>query len=155
MYRSDKDALQNRLYTIGAFIRSILPLFDGTFADYGILNRVFGDQYEVADDGTLALRDRKKVSASSLQSPYDEEASFRDKHGEEVAGFVNNITETVEEGKPSIVTSEQVETATKADCHMLKGGVENSERATGAHVETVHARARRTGNSPRSMEACS
>lgn len=36
------------------------------------------------------------------------------------------ITETIEEGKPSIITSVQVETAVFADCHFLQEAVEAS-----------------------------
>lgn len=138
VYRSDKDALQNRLYAIGTFIHSILPLYDDTFAGYDILRRVFNDQYEVSEDGKVTLRD-KKISADSLQSPFDKDASYRNKNGKETCGYVTNITETVENGKPSIITSVQTETATKADCHMLQEGVANSEEVTGTQVETVYA----------------
>lgn len=39
---------------------------------------------------------------------------------QKVQGYVTNITETVEEGKPSIITSVLVETAVFADCHFFK-----------------------------------
>lgn len=47
----------------------------------------------------MQLRDKKTISANSVQDPNDPEASFRDKHGQKVQGYVTNITETVEEGK--------------------------------------------------------
>ena len=139
VYRSDKEVLQNRLSIIGSFIHSILPLYGDTSADIDILRRVFDDQYEVSEEGEVTLRDKKKISANSLQSPYDKDASFRNKHDQKVSGYVTNITETVEEGKPSIITSVQTETATKADCHMLQEAVANSEKVTGTQVETVYA----------------
>lgn len=83
VYRSDKDALQNRLHIIGGFIHSILPLYDDSSADVDILRRVFNDQYEVTDDGKVVMRDKKKVSANSLQSPFDEDASYRNKNGKD------------------------------------------------------------------------
>ena len=43
------------------------------------------------------------------------------KNDQKVQGYVTNITETVEEGKPNIITSVQVETAVFADCHFLYG----------------------------------
>lgn len=132
VYRSDKDALQNRLHIIGGFIHSILPLYDDSSADVDILRRVFNDQYEVTDDGKVVMRDKKKVSANSLQSPFDEDASYRNKNGKETSGFVTNITETVEKDKPSIITSVQTETATEADCHMLQDAVEGSVLASRA-----------------------
>ena len=50
-----------------------------------------------------------------------------------------NITESVEEGKPNIITSEQLETAELADCHFLKEAVENSERVTDTTIEDREA----------------
>ena len=43
------------------------------------------------------------------------------------------------DGKPSIITSVQVEKATFADCHFLQEAVENSERVTNATVEDLYA----------------
>lgn len=68
-----------------------------------IIRRFFADQYELADDGKVILKDKKKVSANSFQSLFDKEVSFHNKHGQEVTGFVTNIAETVEEGKPGII----------------------------------------------------
>ena len=54
-------------------------------------------------------------------------------------GYVSNFTETVEEDKPSIITSVQVETATFADCHFVEEAVGNSERVTQSTVEDLYA----------------
>lgn len=58
---------------------------------------------------------------------------------QKVQGYVTNITETVEEGKPSIITSVLVETAVFADCHFLQEAVENSERVTNSAIEDLYA----------------
>lgn len=107
---------------------------------------MFGEQYLVSEDGKVQLRDKKTVSANSVQNPNDPDASYRDKHGQKVQGYVTNITETVEERdedgkmkKPSIITSVQVETATFADCHFVEGAVGNSERVTKSAVEDLYA----------------
>ena len=71
------------------------------------------------------LRDKKEVKADSLQNPNDPDATYRAKNDQKVQGYVNNITETVEEGKPNLITSVQVETAVFADCHFLQEAVEN------------------------------
>ena len=81
----------------------------------------------------------KKVKADSLQNPNDPDATYRAKNDQKVQGYVTNITETVEEGKPNIITSVQVETAVFADCHFLQEAVENSERVTGSTIEDLYA----------------
>ena len=139
VYRSDSDTLQSRLQAIGDFIHSILRQFTDESPLYALLSRVFSEQYLVGEDGKVTLRDKKTVSANSVQNPNDPEASYRDKHDQKVQGYVSNFTETVEEDKPSIITSVQVETATFADCHFAEEAVENSERVTKSTVEDLYA----------------
>ena len=139
VYRSDSDTLQSRLQAIGDFIHSILRQFTDESPLYALLSRVFSEQYLVGEDGKVTLRDKKTVSANSVQNPNDPEASYRDKHDQKVQGYVSNFTETVEEDKPSIITSVQVETATFADCHFVEEAVENSERVTKSTVEDLYA----------------
>ena len=81
----------------------------------------------------------KKVKADCLQNPNDPDATYRAKNDQKVQGYVTNITETVEEGKPNIITSVQVETAVFADCHFLQEAVENSERVTDSTIEDLYA----------------
>ena len=123
VYRSDADTLQNRLALIGGFIMEILAAYQDTAPVYGLLHRLFDEQYTI-EDGKALLRDKKSVKADSLQNPNDPDASYRDKNDQKVQGYVTNITETVEEGKPSIITSVQVETefAKKHDDMQLKTG---------------------------------
>ena len=52
---------------------------------------------------------------------------------------MTNITEIVEDGKPNIITSVQVETAVFADCHFLQEAVENSERVTNSTIGDLYA----------------
>ena len=139
VYRSDSDTLQGRLQSLGEFIYALLQHFPEGEVCCGLLRRVFGEQYTIGEDGRVQLRDKKTISANSVQNPNDPEASFRDKHGQKVQGYVTNITETVEENKPSIITSVQVETATFADCHFVGEAVENSERVTKTTVEDVYS----------------
>ena len=105
-----------------------------TFPAHDLLQRLFNEQYVVMD-GKAVLRDKKEVKADSLQNPNDPDATYRAKNDQKVLGYVTNITETVEEGKPNIITSVQVETAVFADCHLLQEAVE----ATGNTYEAVKA----------------
>lgn len=45
----------------------------------------------------------------------DSNATYRNKNDQKVPGYVTNITEMVEDGKPSIITSVQLETAVFAN----------------------------------------
>ena len=101
-------------------------------------------------DGKAVLRDKKEVKADSLQNPNDPDATYRSKNDQKVQGYVTNITETVEESKPNLITSVQVETAVFADCHFLQEAVKKliphdedgltvREIATGNTYEAVKA----------------
>ena len=138
VYRSDSDTLQGNLARIGNFIMEMLATFPATSPAHDLLQRLFDEQYAVKD-GKVVLRDKKELKADSLQNPNDPDATYRAKNEQKVQGYVTNITETVEEGKPSIITSVQVETAVFADCHFLQEAVENSERVTNSTIEDLYA----------------
>lgn len=149
VYRSDSDTLQSNLARIGNFIMEMLAAFPATSPAHDLLQRLFDEQYVVMD-GKAVLRDKKEVKADSLQNPNDPDATYRSKNDQKVQGYVTNITETVEEGKPNIITSVQVETAVFADCHFLQEAVKKliphdedgltvREIATGNTYEAVKA----------------
>ena len=138
VYRSDKDELQCHILTVGEYVRFILDLYPPASPDYEMLKRMFDEQF-VVTDGKVALRNKAEIPSGSLQSPHDPDAAYRNKNGKEVSGYVTNITETIEDDKPSVIVSVQVESANHADCHFLQQAVENSERVTGQTIEEAYA----------------
>lgn len=103
--------------------------------EYNLLQRLFGEQYFVKY-GKAVPRDKKEVKADSLQNLNDLDATYRGKNDQKVQGYVTNITETVEEGKSSIITIVQVETT--VDCHFLQDVVEDSERVMNSTIEDLY-----------------
>lgn len=138
VYRSAGDTLTVRMTQMGQFICSLLKRYEPTASHYALLKRLFDEQFNVVD-GNANLKDKNDIPGNSLQSPYDEDATYRNKGDQKVSGMVTNITETVEPDKPSIIVSVQVETATTADCHMFQEGIENAERVTDDTVENSYA----------------
>ena len=51
VYRSDSDTLQSRLQAIGDFIHAILQQYHAESSNYGLLKRVFDEQYLTGEDG--------------------------------------------------------------------------------------------------------
>lgn len=138
VYRSNKDEMAQRLVRIGLYIYAVLKRLKDDVPGYALLHRVFHDQY-VVEKGRVELKDKHKVASDSLQSPDDPDATYRDKGGQEVSGYVTNITETIESDKPSIITSVQTEPVTFADCNFLQDAISNTEKVTGHLVENVYA----------------
>ena len=138
VYRTDSETMEKRLLTLGLVIDCVLAHTKP--GDKPLLRRVFGEQYDKAEDGTVSVRDKKLVSAKSVQNPDDPDAEYRGKAGKKVKGFSTNITETCnEENKPNLITHVDVEGATTADNTYVESGIKGSEEVTGNTVETLHS----------------
>jgi hypothetical protein len=136
-YRSSSEEIQQRIESLGSLIYKILVRIKAT--DELLLNRVFNEQYEV-DHGKVTLRDKKQISADSVQNPNDPDAGYRTKGDQKVKGYSVNVTETNDEDdKPSLITDVQVKPATAADMDFLQSGVEGSAEVTGTLAEHINA----------------
>ena len=136
VYRSDDETLGQRLLDLGIVISHILAMRGE--GEVSLLNRVFHEQYDVDDEGSISVRDKKLISASSVQNPHDPDAAYRSKGGKKVKGNSTNITETCdEEGKPSLITDVQVKPATAADNGFMKDAVNETRKVTDAKVDKV------------------
>lgn len=138
VYESTSEDMGKRLLTLGIVIDHILTHCDGN--DKSLLRRVFSEQYDKDDEGNVTVRDKRKISAKSVQNPNDPEAHYRGKHGQKVKGYSVNITETTDEpDTPSLVTDVNVKPAGAVDNDFLKDAVQASGEVTGNKVEVVHA----------------
>ena len=138
VYSTDSETLGKRLLDLGIVISHILKVHKDT--EQALLRRVFHEQYDVAEDGTVTLRDKKLITSDSVQNPNDTDAAYRSKNGKKIKGFVANITETCdEESKRNLITDVQVEPANKADNGFVKDAVNKTKEVTGNKVDKVHA----------------
>lgn len=88
--------------------------------EYALLSRVLEEQTEADGSGKRVARDKRKISASSLQNPSDPDATFRRKAGKEYTGYVGNVVETVSENGLGVVTTMDFEQNTYSDSQFLK-----------------------------------
>ena len=136
VYRSNAERMQEHLTELGGVIYRVLVRVK---AQEGLLKRVFEEQYEV-EHGVVTHRDKKTVSADSVQNPNDPDAEYRRKGNQQVKGYSVNVTETTdEEGKPSLVTAVQVLGATAPDSGFYEEAVAKSESVTCNSVEKVYS----------------
>ena len=136
-YRSTSEEIQQRIEALGAVIYKVLKRIKAS--DGLLLKRVFDEQYEVSH-GKVSLRDKKLVSADSVQNPNDPDAAYRTKGDQKVKGYSVNATETNdEEGGLSLITDVEVRPATAADKDFLQQGVEGSMEVTGNLPEHINA----------------
>ncbi len=136
-YRSTSDEIQKRLEMLGTIILAVLHRIKAK--DDLLLKRVFQEQYEVLQ-GKVSLRDKKLVSAKSVQNPNDPDADYRSKGDQKVKGYSVNLTETNDEDSPvSLITDVQVKPASAADKDYLQDGVKGSAEVTGNLPDHVNA----------------
>lgn len=109
----------------------------------------------VDDTGKLKPKKNKEISPSSLQSAYDEDATYRKKANVSQSGYVLEITETCEKDNPfQLLTDYSVESNNTSDVEILKGRIEEIRENTGCtdmyvdggfHSEAVHQAADSNG----------
>lgn len=104
---------------------------------YQVLERVFNEHFVIAEGMPLAeetqLRPKEgeELSASSLQSPDDWEATYRKKRGEDYNGYVANVTETCDPDNPlQLIIKVQVEPNTTDDADMLEEAIPDLKART-------------------------
>ena len=135
-YRSTSEDMQQRLEALGILIYEILTFIRAK--ENLLLYRVFHEQYDFAD-GKVILRDKKQVSAQSVQNPNDPDAHYRSKGDQHVKGYSVNATETNDDDSPHIITDVQVKPASAADNDFLQDGFIASEEITGNYAENINA----------------
>jgi hypothetical protein len=87
--------------------------------EYQQLLRVFGDHFRI-ENQIVTIKKGGELSGNTLQSPYDEEATFRRKGKDAAKGYVANITETCDKDNPiQLITQASVDTNTTDDQALL------------------------------------
>ena len=114
VYRSDDETLGQRLLDLGIVISHILAMRGE--GEVSLLHRVFHEQYDVDKDGNITVRDKKLVSATSVQNPNAPDAAYRSK---------------------SLITDVQVKPANAADNGFLKDAVEDTRKVTDNSIDKV------------------
>ena len=96
VYHIKGDATAPHLQAIGELMQRLVTELAPTYAaeaTYAMLVRVLGEHF-VAQAAQVTVKAGQEISASSLQSPDDPEATYRNKAGVTSKGYVANITET-------------------------------------------------------------
>ena len=110
------------LQRIGELMHRLVEELSDACADedaYRVLRRVFEEHF-ITEETSLRAKEGKELSASSLQSPDDWEATYRQKRGEDHIGYVANIAETCDPDNPfQLITKVQTESNNTDDAAML------------------------------------
>jgi len=122
-YRVKSGESEAHLERIGALMHKLVTELADKYAaehSYQILKRVFVEHFELEAESGLRPKEGQELSASSLQSPDDEQASYRHKGGKDYIGYVGNLTETCDpENDLQLIVKVQAEPNNTDDAQML------------------------------------
>jgi hypothetical protein len=139
VYHLKGQDTDEHLQRIGELMESLLVKLQPGYAQepvYQVLERVFGEHFKVKEK-VLKVKIDKELSATSLQSPDDLEATFRQKNKKSYKGYVVNLTETCDpENELQLVTKVQVSSNNTDDAELLVDALTNLKERT--DLETLY-----------------
>lgn len=134
VYHIKGQDTSEHLQMIGELMQRLLVEHQPSYAQepvYQMFERVFGEHFRV-EEKVLKIKIDKELSASSLQSPDDLEATYRQKNTKSYKGYVANLTETCDPENPlQLVTKVQVASNHTEDAEMLVEALPNLKERTG------------------------
>ena len=139
IYHIKGEKSGEHIQRIGELMHKLLEELYATYADertYQMLQRVFKEHF-VVEESTLRAKEGKELSASSLQSPDDWEATYRQKRGEDHIGYAANVTETCHPDNPfQLIVRTQTESNNTDDAAMLVDALPSLKERT--DVDQMH-----------------
>ena len=128
-YRLKRDEAKTRLVEIGEdiafFIKELNKKYSHEIA-YKNLNRAFEEHYRLEESEIIPKTGNKELKGSTLQSPYDKDASYRKKNNEGSKGYVANITETCDSDNDlQLITTVSVEPNITDDQVLMASDLDN------------------------------
>ena len=139
VYRLKREDLPLHLQRIGEAMRCLLTALEAVYGDhpvYQVLARVFAEHFRLEQEA-LQVKASSELSASSLQSPDDLEATYREKGGRGHRGYVVNLCETCDAENPvQLITQVQVAPNSTDDSVLLGGSLPDLKARVG--VDTLY-----------------
>jgi hypothetical protein len=120
---SESDTKLTQLLNLCKDAYNILKNIDSTSTvdQIRILERFIHDQSNVDETGKLLPKRKNEISSDSLQSAYDEDATYRKKSGVGQSGYVLEIAETCSEKNPfQLITDFTVKTNKTSDVEIIQ-----------------------------------
>jgi hypothetical protein len=130
-------ATEAQLQPVGQVLYQLLQAMAEQYGQepaYQVAARLFSEQYQVTAE-TAQPKANKEISASSLQSLDDLEATYREKNRVGYKGYVANVTETCDpENALQLITAVQVAPNTAEDGALLAAALPELKQRTDLHT---------------------
>ncbi len=139
-YRLKRDEASSRLEQIGSDLAYFVKEFESCYSQrkaYTDLKRVFEEHFRIEEDAIL-IKKGKELRGTTIQSPDDEEANYRNKNGEGAKGYVANISETCDpDNDLQLITAVSLESNCTDDQKLMADDLDRlSERSNIKEVVT-------------------
>lgn len=139
VYHLKSEELPVHLERIGKDMQRLLRELRDDYQEeavYQVLARVFTEHFRQEQE-QLLVKTGEELSAGSLQSPDDLEATYREKRGKGYRGYVANLTETCDPKNPvQLITKVQVAPNNTDDSKLLAEALPNLKERT--DLETMY-----------------
>jgi hypothetical protein len=139
IYRLKAGDVAGHLQGVGELMVQLTDELAARYGDepaYQVLQRVFEEHFQV-DEAALRPKAGEELKASSLQSPDDWEATYRQKRGEEQKGYVANVAETCNpENEMQLIVKVQTKPNNTDDAAMLNEALPGLKERT--EVNEMH-----------------
>lgn len=144
VYRHTSGEIKSFILELGTLINSVLSLnLETQKESYKTLKSVFEEQYKLV--GQIVLpKEREEISATSVQSPFDTDCTYRNKGGngqkqQQIKGYAINITETCDDESLNLITKVNTQVATTSDVDFLENDLEETQKIVPDKITNVHA----------------
>ena len=139
VYHMKNEETGSHLQRIGELMQRLLVELKPLYAAepvYQMLERVFGEHFQLEQKGVVT-KPNQALSASSLQSPDDLEATYQEKSGQGYQGYVANLSETCEPQNPlQLITKVQTAPNATDDSQLLAEALPDLKQRT--ELETIY-----------------
>ncbi len=139
VYHMKSEDTEAHLQRIGEFMQWLLVELKPVYADepvYRVLGRVFGEHFQLEQQGVVT-KPNQALSATSLQSPDDLEATYREKQSKGYQGYVANVSETCDPQNPlQLITKVQVASNHVDDSQLLAEALPDLKKRT--ELDTIY-----------------
>ncbi len=147
-YHLKRAEVEEHLKELGALLFELHQAYAddekiSSLKSYQQIGRVLLEQFNIVEDSgqtTIKVKPAKEISASSLQNPADDEATFRRKDGEGRKGYLFNVTETCSPGNAvQLITDVSTHQNIVADDAILAERLPEIKERTGVEEMVVDA----------------
>lgn len=139
VYHLKGEDTSGHIQKIGELMQRLVDDLQSNYEEepiYKVLCKVFDEHFRV-EEKMLKTKTGKELSASSLQSPDDLEATYRLKNKKSYKGYVANLTETCDpENELQLITKVQVASNNIEDAQMLVEALPNLKERT--EIDTLY-----------------